>query len=259
MRRVRRFGVPLVPLLVATLVATAFLAARGTDQGLTTDRRPGGDAIGAPSPVVAGDGPADASPSPADPPTDTPTGDTAGAADPSTDDTPTSDAVATTDGAPTRAALPQRSARPERSGSPSPTRTESTAPTSRPTPSPTRGGDSTRPVSFEALRVGDCFDIDRAAPGTALRRSCDTPHHAELVARLPLTGRLVTDLAIREAATLLCREPLRRKAARQPAGTRWTTFVQYPYRTSYLLGSDTVACSLAASSASGGKLRHPLL
>ncbi|WP_188268018.1 MULTISPECIES: hypothetical protein [unclassified Streptomyces] len=115
-----------------------------------------------------------------------------------------------------------------------------------------------RAVSFERLRVGDCFDIDRAAPGTAVRHDCDTPHQAELVARPRLTGRYPTDDEIREAATRLCREPLRLKAARQPLGTRWTTFVQYPYRTSYLLGSQHVACSLAATAATGGKLNHRL-
>ncbi|MYV69076.1 hypothetical protein GT043_24670, partial [Streptomyces sp. SID2131] len=73
-----------------------------------------------------------------------------------------------------------------------------------------------------------------------------------------LTGRYATDRAVREAATELCREPLRRKAARQPFGTRWTTFVQYPYRTSHLLGSDTVACSLAVPSATGGRISHRL-
>ncbi|MCZ0982666.1 hypothetical protein O1L60_37385 [Streptomyces diastatochromogenes] len=111
-------------------------------------------------------------------------------------------------------------------------------------------------TSFDALRVGDCFDIDRDAPGTALRRACGTPHRAELVARPRLVGTFATDEAVREAATLLCREPLRRKAARQPLGTRWTTFVQYPYRTSHLLGADTVACSLAVTS---GTLSHRLL
>ncbi len=63
---------------------------------------------------------------------------------------------------------------------------------------------------------------------------------------------------MKEAAAALCREPLRRKAARQPLGTRWTTFVQYPYRTSHLLGSDTVACSLVAPSTAGGRISHRL-
>ncbi|MFH8574720.1 hypothetical protein OG988_02605 [Streptomyces zaomyceticus] len=246
-RRANRFGVPLVPLLVAALVATAFLAARGgTPQGVSTGGRPGGAAIGAPVPAVSDDGRTpEATPSADGGPAGTRTRDT-GAAGTSTADTPT-----------TRTARPQRSAPSGESQAPTSSPARSTA-TPRPTAPATRGGGSTRSVSFEALRVGDCFDIDRDAPGTALRRACDTPHRAELVARLRLTGLRATDEAIREAATLLCREPLRRKAARQPAGTRWTTFVQYPYRTSYLLGSDTVACSLAAPSAIGGRISHRL-
>ncbi|MFD3530702.1 hypothetical protein [Streptomyces sp. NPDC058664] len=261
MRRAHRFGVPLVPLLVAALVAGAFLAVGSmTEQELSADGRPGGDRAGAPSPVVGGDG------GTAAPPTGGRSADTHGdgstAAGARTGDTPTADVAK--DGIPTRTGAADPPARPDGSasgGAPTPSRTGSTAPAPRPTTSATATGDGTpaRPVSFEALRVGDCFDIDRDAPGTALRRSCDTPHNAELVARLRLTGVHATDAAVREAATLLCREPLRRKAARQPLGTRWTTFVQYPYRTSYLLGSDTVACSLVAPAATGGTLSGRLL
>ncbi|MEV4941438.1 hypothetical protein [Streptomyces zaomyceticus] len=247
-RRANRFGVPLVPLLVAALVAAAFLAARGP-QGLPTDGRPGGAALGAPAPAGDDGRTPEATPSVDGGPVGTSTRDTGAAGTPTTG--------ATTDGTPTRTARPQRSAPSGESRTPTSSPTGRTA-TPRPTASGTRDGGSRRSVSFEALRVGDCFDIDRGAPGTALRRSCDTPHRAELVARLRLTGLRATDEAIREAATLLCREPLRRKAARQPAGTRWTTFVQYPYRTSYLLGADTVACSLAAPSAIGGMISHRL-
>ncbi|MFJ8660100.1 hypothetical protein [Streptomyces sp. NPDC093795] len=274
--RARWFGVPLVPLLVGALVAGAFLAAGGgTEQGLATDGRPGVDRVGVPSP--AGDGGA-TTPSADGAATDTRGGADGGpdtradgtpADDMAKDDTPadgTATPDATVSGAPAPTEPVDPTTRPS-SGpdgsvtgvSPTPSRTGSTAPTRRPTATATHGGSPARPVSFEALRVGDCFDIDRDAPGTALRRSCDTPHNAELVVRLRLTGVHATDSAVREAATLLCREPLRRKAALQPLGTRWTTFVQYPYRTSYLLGSDTVACSLAAPSATGGKLSRPLL
>lgn len=249
-RRAHRLGVPLVPLLVAALVATAFLAARGgTEQTVST----GGDPVGVPSPVAGGD----ARETPGAPAPDAkPAGtreDGVGVAD-----TPTT--ATTTDGISTAPTPTRGTATPERSAgtAPTPSHTGRTTPTPRSTPSAKGGGGPVRPVSFEELRVGDCFDIDRGAPGTGVRRACDTPHNAELVARLPLTGLHTTDTAIREAATLLCREPLRRKAARQPLGTRWTTFVQYPYRTSYLLGSDTVACSLAAPSANGGTLSHRL-
>ncbi|MGW4160940.1 hypothetical protein [Streptomyces sp. NPDC004788] len=111
---------------------------------------------------------------------------------------------------------------------------------------------------YDTLRVGDCFDIDRDAPGTVVRRACDTPHDAEVVARPLLTGSYGDDRAVRDAAAALCRAPLRVKAAAQPLGTRWTTFVQYPYRTSYLLGEDRIACSLAAPSDTGRKLTAPL-
>ncbi|MGW0119929.1 hypothetical protein [Streptomyces sp. NPDC003327] len=128
-----------------------------------------------------------------------------------------------------------------------------------PTTSATGGSGSGPAVSYDVLRVGDCFDMDRDAPGTVVRRPCDAPHDAEVVARPRLPGPYADDPAVREAATQLCRLPLRLKAERQPAGTRWTTFVQYPYRTSYLLGSDTAACSLAAPSGDGTGLTRPLL
>ncbi|MFB7391826.1 hypothetical protein [Streptomyces sp. NPDC056191] len=247
---------PLVPLLVAGLVATAFVASRGgTEQTLSTGERAGGDQAGAPSPVVSDDGRSDATPPGGGVPTGTPTGDT-GTTGVRNADTPSG--APTSDATPSRTASPHRTAGPGGTASATPSRTGGTTATPRPTRPATGGAGAPRPVSFDALRVGDCFDIDRGAPGTALRRACDTPHHAELVARLRLTGLHATDTAIREAATLLCREPLRRKAARQPVGTRWTTFVQYPYRTSYLLGSDAIACSLAANTSGEGTLSRRL-
>ncbi|MFF9915726.1 hypothetical protein [Streptomyces sp. NPDC013457] len=110
-------------------------------------------------------------------------------------------------------------------------------------------------VPYDRLRAGQCFDIDRAEPGTVVRRDCDRPHDAQLVTVLRLAGDHRTDGDIRDAAAALCREPLHRKAARQPSGTRWTTFVQYPYRAGYLLGSDTVACSLTAYTRPGATAR----
>ncbi|MEU2233819.1 hypothetical protein [Streptomyces vietnamensis] len=247
-RRARWFGVPLVPLLTATLVTGAFLAAGGgAEGGGLADGRPGGDPVGAPPPAVTGD-PGSAAPTPTTGagPADTPNAGTPTRPS-STGGTPTGTASA---GNPRGGTAPT----PFRSGSTAPAHT---APATGATPSGPPTGDRLRerPVSFEALSVGDCFDIDRDAPGTVLRRGCDTPHHAELVVRPRLVGTFATDQAVREAATLLCREPLRRKAALQPLGTRWTTFVQYPYRTSHLLGADTVACSLATTS---GTLSHPL-
>ncbi|MFE5831161.1 hypothetical protein ACFQ67_16630 [Streptomyces sp. NPDC056488] len=251
-RRARWFGTPLVPLLTAAVVATAFLSVRGGEDD--------GNPTSAPSPVVT----EEAGPDTAPPATGSPSPGASGAGSTDTPEQPDT----THDGAPTTAAT--RGGTPTRTGpgdrtprtgaSPVPSRTGSTPSASTaPTPSGTPKGErrSGRPVSFEALRVGDCFDIDRAAPGTVVRRPCDTPHSAELVSRPRLTGRYATDRAVREAATELCREPLRRKAARQPLGTRWTTFVQYPYRTSHLLGSDTAACSLVAPSA-GGTISHRL-
>ncbi|WP_426368174.1 hypothetical protein [Streptomyces sp. E-08] len=261
-RRARWFGVPLVPLLTAALVAGAFLTARGGAEGSgLADGRTGGDPAGVPSPVVtSGTGPA--APTPADgtgPAAPTPA-DGAGTAGTSSPGIPAHSS--TTGATPTPTAPEDGAGRPQDSTSPTPHRSGSTGPaggtpSTGTTPSglPTGDRSSVRPVSFEALRVGECFDIDRDAPGTALRQRCDTPHHAELIARLRLAGTFATDQAVREAATLLCREPLRRKAARQPLGTRWTTFVQYPYRTSHLLGADTVACSLATTT---GTLSHRL-
>ncbi|MEV5971436.1 hypothetical protein [Streptomyces sp. NPDC051921] len=151
--------------------------------------------------------------------------------------------------------------RTDASASGSPTASAAPTGTVRPRPRPTatrRDPAAQARTSYDALRVGDCFDIDRDAPGTVVRRGCDAPHDAELVARLRLTGRFADDEAVRDAAAALCRAPLRAKAAEQPLGTRWTTFVQYPYRTSYLLGTDTVACSLAVPSGTGRKLTAPL-
>ncbi|WMX43700.1 hypothetical protein RGF97_00785 [Streptomyces roseicoloratus] len=77
------------------------------------------------------------------------------------------------------------------------------------------------------------------------------------MARLRLAGAYADNDAVRDAAATLCRVPLRVKAAEQPLGTRWSTFVQYPYRTSYLLGETTVACSLAAPTGTA-RLTAPL-
>ncbi|GAA3507129.1 hypothetical protein [Streptomyces showdoensis] len=165
--------------------------------------------------------------------------------------------------------LPTRTADPTRTAKPRHTRKATTTPTA-PATTPATGGPSRRPrpgasrstapagTTYDRLRVGDCFDIDRDAPGTVVHRPCDRRHDAEVVARLRLTGRYADDAAVRDAAADLCRGLLRRKAAEQPLGTRWTTFVQYPYRTSYLLGEDTAVCSLAAPSGTGRKLTAPL-
>ncbi|MEU3688525.1 hypothetical protein [Streptomyces narbonensis] len=248
-RHARWFGVPLVPLFLAALVVGGVMAVGGGEElEGPADGRAGGGPVAGPSPVVTlDDGVVAPSPSKAGTP---PTG-TSSTGAPATPD-PAADTPTHT--APGRHPDPQ-----EVSATPDSLRTATTAPaTTEPSASTSTAPRSTRPparpVAFEVLRVGDCFDIDRATPGTALRRDCDTPHDAELVTRLRLTGTYADDLGVREAATELCRAPLRDKAARQPLGTRWTTFVQYPYRTSYLLGSDTVACSLAAPSATGRKL-----
>ncbi|GEB55984.1 hypothetical protein GCM10017674_52510 [Streptomyces gardneri] len=247
-RHARWLGVPLVPLFLAALVVGGVMAVGGGDEFEgPADGRSGGGPVAGPSPVVTTTDGAVVEPS------------TPGAGTPSTG-TPSTGAPATrgpvTD-TPTHTAPGLRPDPQSSSASPQSSRTASTAPAatgSSPTTAPTSTRPPAKPVSFEALRVGDCFDIDRATPGTALRRDCDTPHDAELVTRLRLTGTYADDQLVREAATELCRAPLRDKAARQPLGTRWTTFVQYPYRTSYLLGSDAVACSLAAPSATGRKL-----
>ncbi|MFE2561171.1 hypothetical protein ACFXGT_35205 [Streptomyces sp. NPDC059352] len=255
-RRARWFGVPLVPVLVAALVVGAFTFAGGWDghEG-AVEGRAGGDPLAVPSPVVAeGDALRARTPMADTPSTGVPSTGTPSTGNPAAD---TPEAGTPEAGTPTRS-VPGKSSAREEDASPLPSRTASAAPAAPstvPSTAPPRTPSPARPVSFEALRVGECFDIDRATPGTALRRACDTPHHAELVARPRLTGTYADDQKVREAATELCRAPLRRKAARQPLGTRWTTFVQYPFRTSYLLGSDTVACSLAAT---GGRLTDRL-
>ncbi|MER8044511.1 hypothetical protein [Streptomyces sp. NPDC094032] len=246
-RRPRRPGA--VALLVAALAAVLFLSVALTARGGPDTRAP--RAVG---PAPAGADPApppDAGPAGgrADTPYDTP-GQHPSAQGESPSPLPTRTA------APTRTAKPRHvrsatmtpaasvpAARGGTSPGPRTTQTRSTGPTGTP---------------YDRLRVGDCFDIDRDAPGTVVHRPCDTPHDAQVVARLRLTGRYADDAAVRDAAADLCRGLLRRKAADQPLGTRWATFVQYPYRTSYLLGDDIAVCSLAALSGSGRKLTAPL-
>ncbi|MFI8519832.1 hypothetical protein ACIGEZ_18640 [Streptomyces sp. NPDC085481] len=240
-----------VVLLVAALAAVLGLAVTLTAHGSAPDRDPR-----AASPARAtSDTPAQPDAGPAGGRADTPYG---------TQDTPGQHPSAAhgESASPLPPRTPSRTATPHPSrpaASPGAAESGTARPSARPRAQATRRtAPAPKTTPYDGLRVGDCFDIDRDAPGTVARRGCDTPHDAELVARLHLTGRHVDDGAVRDAAAALCRGPLRLKAADQPLGTRWTTFVQYPYRTSYLLGSDTVACSLAAPSGSGRKLTAPL-
>ncbi|MFE0702406.1 hypothetical protein [Streptomyces sp. NPDC058872] len=244
-RNARWFGVPLVPLFVAALVAGAFLTAPGGREGTDlADVPPGGGPIGVPSPVASDEAKPDDS-APIGGETADPSSTGTPRVPPAPGDEPTGTGPADRTGQSRDTSPPK----PSRSGSDTPSK----AATSSARPSSSRP--SGRPVSFEDMRVGDCFDLDRDAPGTAFRRSCDAPHQAELVARPRIVVAQATEQTVREAATELCSEPLRSKAARQPVGTRWTTFVQYPYLTSYLLGSDRAACSLVVTS---GTLSRPL-
>ncbi|MFF5970279.1 hypothetical protein ACFY7C_02020 [Streptomyces sp. NPDC012769] len=261
----RRPGVVALPVaaLAAILTATVVLVVAVTARGGTDDRDPRAIPSVPSAPIVVG--------------TDTPSGrggteGTAnGAADGTVNGTPGQRPSAQGESAsplpspPTKRPDPPRTDRvrttPPAAGSPTAADSRRGTSGASPRPRPTTGrpaATSAPRTAYDALRVGDCFDIDRAAPGTVARRACDTPHDAELVARLRLTGAYADDRAVRDAAAALCRAPLRAEAAQQPLGTRWATFVQYPYRTSYLLGADTVACSLAAPSDSGRKLTAPL-
>ncbi|MFE9763048.1 hypothetical protein ACFYPC_00725 [Streptomyces sp. NPDC005808] len=114
-------------------------------------------------------------------------------------------------------------------------------------------------VPFYLLRTGDCFNANDGQPGQAARRSCGTPHDAEVVKVAELNGSYSTDAALQKAASALCEAPLERKAAQQPAGTVRGTLVQYPDPGGYEVGIDNVACSLAADIGSGThKLMQPL-
>ncbi|GAA3895871.1 hypothetical protein GCM10022244_02310 [Streptomyces gulbargensis] len=249
-RRVRRIGVPLVPLLVAGLVVTAFTAVGGeAERGTAAAPPAAGDAPTPTSGPAEADTPVTGAPVP--PPADRRADPHEERAVPVPSPTPTATVPAVATTAPA-------TARPHRGGSAPASRTGTPAPSHRTPRAPVDAPAPGRGVSFEDLRVGDCFDIDRAAPGTVVRRACDTPHDAEVVARPLLPGPYADDGAVREAATALCRLPLRHKADLQPVGTRWTTFVQYPYRTSHLLGSDRAACSLATPSGTETRLTRPL-
>ncbi|MEU6819336.1 hypothetical protein ABZ921_01805 [Streptomyces atriruber] len=114
-------------------------------------------------------------------------------------------------------------------------------------------------VPYYLLKTGDCFDVDSSTPGQAAKRSCDTPHDAEVVEFAELNGSYTTDAALKRAAAALCDRPLERKARSQPSGTVRGTLVQYPDATGYKVGIDNVACSLAGDSGPGKhKLTKPL-
>lgn len=247
-RRANRFGVPLVPLLVAALVATAFLAARGgTPQGVSTGGRPGGAAIGAPVPAVSDDGRTpEATPSADGGPAGTRTRDTGAHAAPRP---------------PTR----RRPAPPVRSGPLPPER-------ARPRRLPPPGAPS-RPARPPQRRAA----VAPRGPSPSRRCASATASTSTATRRAPPSGAPATRRtgpnsspgSVSPASGPPTRRSVRRprccavnRCAARPhgsqAGTRWTTFVQYPYRTSYLLGSDTVACSLAAPSAIGGRISHRL-
>jgi hypothetical protein len=114
-------------------------------------------------------------------------------------------------------------------------------------------------VPYYMLNKGDCFDTDDSLPGQAAKRSCSTPHDAEVVKVAELNGTYTTDAALKKAASALCQAPLERKAAKQAAGTVRGTLVQYPDSNGYKIGIDNVACSLAADIGGGThKLTKPL-
>lgn len=109
------------------------------------------------------------------------------------------------------------------------------------------------------LTATDCFDADAARPGQAAKRSCRSPHDAEVVKVAELEGTYTNDTAHKEAASELCERTLERRAAQQPAGTVRGILVQYPDPASDRLGLDKVTCSLAAESGSGDReLTGPL-
>ncbi|MET8684508.1 hypothetical protein ABZV77_09855 [Streptomyces sp. NPDC004732] len=114
-------------------------------------------------------------------------------------------------------------------------------------------------VPYYLLKTGDCFNVDSSRPGQAAKRSCSTPHDAEVVEFAELKGSYTTDAALKRAAAALCDQPLERKAHSQPSGTVRGTLVQYPDATGYKVGIDNVACSLAGDSGPGKhKLTRPL-
>ncbi|GAA3814259.1 hypothetical protein ACFS5L_19080 [Streptomyces phyllanthi] len=121
---------------------------------------------------------------------------------------------------------------------------------------PTPAGDE---VPYYMLKKGDCFNTSDSRPGQAARRSCSTPHDAEVVRMAELEGTYASDAALKKAASALCEKALERKAVRQPAGTVRGTLVQYPDSAGYELGIDSVACSLSADVGGGDrKLTKPL-
>lgn len=106
-------------------------------------------------------------------------------------------------------------------------------------------------VPYYRLKTGDCFNISSGKPGRAAKKSCRTPHDAEVVDIVRLKGSYTTNAQLKKAAADLCRQPLARKARNQPSGTVRGTLVQYPDVSGYRIGIDDVACSLAGDAGAG--------
>ncbi len=108
-------------------------------------------------------------------------------------------------------------------------------------------------VPYYMLKKGDCFDTSVSRPGQAAKRSCRTPHDAEVVKVTELKGGYATDAALKKAAAGLCEASLARTEAQHAAGTVRGTLVQYPDTAGYKLGIDKVACSLTADVGGGDR------
>ncbi|PWI43455.1 hypothetical protein CK485_15065 [Streptomyces sp. ICBB 8177] len=123
---------------------------------------------------------------------------------------------------------------------------------------------SSRPVvPHVKLSAGDCFD----SPGldskvtVITRRSCDTPHYAEVVSEEKLTGVVASETDLRDKAFAVCKSDIGRRMESIPEdGDDYYTYVLFPDLATYQMGDqDMVSCSLTKSHGRDGKqLTAPL-
>ncbi|MBY8886132.1 hypothetical protein K7472_14865, partial [Streptomyces sp. PTM05] len=121
---------------------------------------------------------------------------------------------------------------------------------------------SGKDVPYVKLAAGDCFD----SPGldskvtVITRRSCDTPHYAQVVSDEKLTGVISSQEDLETKAFAACEADLDRRMESISGGGDYYPYIFYPALVTYQMGyEDTVACSLTKSHGKDGKkLTAPL-
>ncbi|SEL72899.1 hypothetical protein [Streptacidiphilus jiangxiensis] len=139
------------------------------------------------------------------------------------------------------------------SSSPSPVRTS--AP-----PSPSAMPTLPNTFSYISLQPGDCFDSPAFSRSltTLTKRTCTTPHDAEVTQLVALPTGLADYASIVHKALELC-EPLDAAAFEKQSIKSLQYYELYPSLTEYQGGRHTVTCALSGGSYQGAtKLTAPL-